>query len=328
MLNFLNSFSDSFILALFLWPFLAFILTLPILVHQYRRHNRIVWLRILLTYFFILYVLGLVSFTLYPMPDNPIAFCQNNVHSPLLNPLHLFTDLRNEGLQAVLQIVMNFIFFIPLGFFIRHLFQLRLRAALIIGFSASLLIETAQLTGLFSIYPCSYRYFDINDLFINTGGALIGYIVARLLPSQSVMKAKSGAVVRQAGLLRHFVAFLIDQALTVSVTLLIILGIYLMLDKDLTEQIITSNVVVTIVTLLIFGLLPYLFHGWSVGGFFTRLNHDDQPRTGVRRITFYLVRAVIVGSFTYATWGILPYLIVIIILCVWWRWKKLPHQFI
>lgn len=328
MLSFLGSFSESFILALFLWPFIAAALTLPLLLFQYRRHNRIVWLRIFTTYLFILYALGLVSFTLYPMPDNPVAFCQENSRSPLLNPLHVFADLRNEGMQAVLQIVMNFLFFVPLGFFARFLFKLRLKTAIIAGFVVSLSIEMAQLTGLFEIYPCSYRYFDVNDLVINTSGAIFGYIFTRLLPSRSIEKAKHDAVVRHAGLLRHFIAFLIDQMVVFAVSLFIILGVYLLLDKDLTEQIIASNIIAGTVTLLVFGALPYLWKGWSVGGFFTRLNHDDQKRSGIRRVVYYVARAMLIVTFTYSTWGVFPYLTIIAILSIWWRWKKLPHQFI
>lgn len=328
MLNFLGSFSSSFILALFIWPFLAALLTLPLLVFQYRRHNRIVWLRVFGTYCFVLYALGLVSFTLYPMPDNPTIFCQDNGRSPLLNPLHVFTDLRTEGLQAVLQIIMNFLFFVPLGFFARHLFKLNLKAAIVIGFSTSLFIELAQLTGMFGVYPCSYRYFDVNDLVINTLGAVAGYIFARLIPLRYIEKVGRGVVIRKAGLLRHFVAFTIDQGVTFFIALIIILGIYLAFDRDLTAQILTSNIVFSVVTAVIFGVMPYVLRGWSIGGYLVRLNHDDIQRSGMRRVWFYTARALLVGLLFYATWGILPYLVVISIAIIWWQWKRLPYQFI
>lgn len=37
---------------------------------QYWKHGKLVRTRIVLTYFFALYLIGLVAFTLYPLPDN------------------------------------------------------------------------------------------------------------------------------------------------------------------------------------------------------------------------------------------------------------------
>ena len=41
MLAFLLNFTPSFLIALLIWPFAAFFLTLPILVIQYRRFNKL-----------------------------------------------------------------------------------------------------------------------------------------------------------------------------------------------------------------------------------------------------------------------------------------------
>lgn len=46
---------------------------------------------------------------------------------------------------------------------------------LLAGAAVSLLTETAQLTGIFGLYPCSYRLFDVDDLLLNTGGAGLGF---------------------------------------------------------------------------------------------------------------------------------------------------------
>jgi VanZ family protein len=54
------------------------------------------------------------------------------------------------------------------------------------GFLFSLLCEITQITGLFFIYPAPYRIFDVDDLIINTLGAVVGYLifplVFRMLP--------------------------------------------------------------------------------------------------------------------------------------------------
>jgi hypothetical protein len=49
-----------------------------------------------------------------------------------------------------------------------------------------MLCEITQITGLFFIYPAPYRIFDVDDLIINTLGAVVGYLifplVCRMLP--------------------------------------------------------------------------------------------------------------------------------------------------
>jgi hypothetical protein len=47
-----------------------------------------------------------------------------------------------------------------------------------VGLSVSLLIETTQLTGIWGLYDCAYRYFDVDDLLLNTSGAVLGSLLA------------------------------------------------------------------------------------------------------------------------------------------------------
>ena len=65
----------------------------------------------------VLYGLALAAFTLYPMPDNAAHFCGSHHIQPQLVPLASIFDISHEGLRAVLQVVMNVIFFVPLGAF-------------------------------------------------------------------------------------------------------------------------------------------------------------------------------------------------------------------
>lgn len=62
-----------------------------------------------------------------------------------------------------------------------------IKKIILAGFLTSLLYEVTQLTGLFFIYPRPYRIFDVDDLIINTLGALVGYLIvpsiSRFLPS-------------------------------------------------------------------------------------------------------------------------------------------------
>lgn len=328
MLSFLSSFTQSFLLAVLVWPFLAILLTVPILVVQYRRDGRVSVGRGIVAYLAILYALGLVSFTLYPMPDDPVAFCRDYLLSPQLTPLQFTQDIRTDGSSALLQVVMNFVFFVPLGVFGRLFFGWRLRTTALVSFVVSLGIETAQLTGGFGYYPCSYRLFDIDDLLINTLGGIGGYLLALLLPRREIEQASAHEFVRRAGLVRYTVALLLDQCLSYSVAIVGLLVIYFAIGKD--EAIAVREVAVFATTCIIINVVPWLTKGWSLGGWVVRLNHDDRVRKPVRRFVFYATRAVVLMLLLFPPYNItaISFGVIAILLVVWWRHKKLLYQFV
>ena len=62
----------------------------------------------------------------------------------------LISDVR-------LQVIMNVVFFVPLGFFLAYRGRRSLGATALIGFCISLAIELTQGTGLWGLAPCPYR---------------------------------------------------------------------------------------------------------------------------------------------------------------------------
>lgn len=68
--------------------------------------------------------------------------------------------------------------YIPFGFFFKFVLNKKRRNIIILTFLLSLTIELAQLTGLFFIYPGSYRLFDVDDLMLNTLGGFAGTVLA------------------------------------------------------------------------------------------------------------------------------------------------------
>lgn len=324
MLSFLSSFSTSFLAAVLIWPFLAAALTLPILIMQYRRYNKISFGRSVLIYIFVLYALGLVSFTLYPMPDDPVAFCATYQLSPVLNPLTAIADIRTDGMQAILQLAMNVAFFVPFGVFARILFGWKFWRTVMMSFLLSLTVEVAQLTGAFGLYPCSYRLFDVNDLMVNTIGGTTGYALALLIPKRESERAEKDAMVRKAGLLRMIVALAIDQIIAIVVTMTVLLAVYLFISKDIAMDL--RDWVNVGGLLVVHIVIPYLAHGWSIGSRMVRFNHDDTQRSFVRRTLFYVLRAAYLWLLFASPNGFIALLVVILTIIVWWKWKKLPYQ--
>ena len=82
------------------------------------------------------------------------------------------------GAFALLQLLLNILLFVPWGVFWRRFLHRGILTATLSGFAMSVVIESAQLTGLFGIYPCAYRTFDGADIVLNTTGALVGAILA------------------------------------------------------------------------------------------------------------------------------------------------------
>ncbi|OZG59771.1 teicoplanin resistance protein VanZ [Bifidobacterium lemurum] len=316
VIAYLGLFSTSFIIAMVLWPFAAAVLTLPILAGLYHRHHRLRLTAATSAYLSVLYLLGLVSFTLYPMPDEPQVYCAAHHLTPQLDPLRFIDDLRTGGLYGALQLLMNVALFTPLGFIIGRWLHARWRGALFGGFAVSLLIEISQLTGFWGLYPCTYRQFDVNDLMTNTLGALLGFGVAKLFGVWAPTAAAPGRedVNRKPGVLHRTVTLVIDMIFVAVVyftlTIIVVLVFYQVArplpngDFQLFGLFAVGvdwlNYVAPVtagLAFLLFELVIPLRHaGQTWGGLFTHMTVETKPRTGGRKALFYTVRTLVLGA--------------------------------
>ncbi|MFV0484925.1 MAG: VanZ family protein [Candidatus Saccharimonadales bacterium] len=322
MADFISSFSQPFVIALAIWPFLALFLTFPILLIEYIRFHRLPKGRVVVIYFLMLYALGLVAFTLYPLPSDPAAFCNSNSLQPQLNPFQFISDMQHSGLQALMQIGANIIFFVPLGIALRNIFGLKLIPTILISFAVSLTIETAQLTGIFGVYPCAYRLFDVDDLIFNTLGALIGFALARILPNWS-RAAKREKVNTEPGAVHRFVAFVGDHLLANFAALILSLPFYFFTDNWQNWQ--------TVMIILCFNIfhffIPFVNHGQTVFGKLTGISLDNQKRKPFHRLVYYLARLALLGGIIFAEG--LPLLLILLVTITWWLMrKKLPYEIV
>lgn len=221
-------FSKPFALAIAIWPFLSLLLTLPVLALLYHRDNRLRFTSALTAYLVVLYLIALACFTMYPMPENPATYCAAHHLRPQLNPFEFIHDIRTDGITGVMQLAMNVVFFLPLGYFMKRVFRWKFATALPAMFLTSLLIETTQLTGIWGIYPCAYRLFDVDDLITNTLGGILGYamgsIVTHFLPQQRI---DEDAITTEPGFMRRCVALAIDLFLVETASLSVTALIYL-----------------------------------------------------------------------------------------------------
>ncbi|AOS62619.1 VanZ family protein [Actinoalloteichus hymeniacidonis] len=186
--------------ALTLAVVVASIAFLPYVARQYRRRGQLGLGHAAIAFGFLCYLLGLLAYVLIPIPPVAPGFCEAyDWVRPQLSPLASLAGLPSTfgsgGVRALLvdsafqQFAMNIALFVPLGMFVRHMFRRGFLATVAIGAAATLFIEFTQLTGIWFIYPCPYRLFDVDDLLANGMGAVIGAVLApllRLVPGQRV----------------------------------------------------------------------------------------------------------------------------------------------
>lgn len=172
-------------LAVLVGLLVAIVAFVPFVAVAYRRRGGLRG-RDYLTYLAVLvYAMAIWTYTLLPLPDPAVLHCTN----PQLDVLQFVSDLRHALSSGhpltspqFLQLALNVLLFVPLGFFVRVVGNRGVLVALGIGLAVSLLVETTQLTGVWGLYPCSYRVFDVDDLLTNTLGAVTGSLLALLLP--------------------------------------------------------------------------------------------------------------------------------------------------
>ncbi|MDR1791018.1 MAG: VanZ family protein [Propionibacteriaceae bacterium] len=183
----LRSFGPSTIIAILIGSFIAFLAFIPVVAYRYRKNGRLRFLDLLELIGVAVYSVALWSYTLIPIPESPDYACARSNFVPFEFVHDILADghtlLHN---RALFQVLFNVALFIPLGAFVRILFKRGVLVATAVGFVVSALIETTQLTGLWWLYPCAYRTFDVDDLMANTLGALCGSLL--ILPLIQIAK--------------------------------------------------------------------------------------------------------------------------------------------
>lgn len=216
---------------------LAFMLCfIPILVWQYRRFGRPNPARVVGAAAVSIYGAALVSYTMLPLPQTSPGWCSRLPDkTPQLVPFN-FLDVVGRELSGgplwgvlsnfyALQVVFNVLLFLPWGIIMRRYFSRGFLVAAGSGFLVSLAVELTQYTGIWGVYECAYRLADVDDLMMNTLGALLGALLAPLLlwwmPSREGL-AGGRNLPRPVTSRRRWFGMLLDGALFVVLSYLII----------------------------------------------------------------------------------------------------------
>ncbi|MCS7464338.1 VanZ family protein [Paenibacillus doosanensis] len=267
--------------ALLTFPLAALLFTLPFLIVQYRKYGYVNGFRGFAMYALLLYMITAYYLVILPLPDT-VHTCTGPGKSYIQPvPLQFVNDFLRETRvrfdqpstyllliqeRAVLQVVFNVLLLVPLGLFLQYYFRRSgwqtVSAALVL----SLFFETTQLTGLYGIYDCPYRIFDVDDLLLNTLGGWIGYGMGRLfasrLPDIGQLDRNVDLSSRRVGYIRRFVAFQIDW-----VVLLPFAAFLLVVGRPL---------YMLAFVLIYFIGVPYATNGYTFGKYIVRIRLKGQ----------------------------------------------------
>jgi vanZ/RDD domain protein len=200
--------------AMLVFPALAFFITLPYMIINYRKYGSINKLRTLIVYSFILYLLAVYLLVILPLPNRDSI---HNSYKDMLNliPFSFIMDFIKDNpfvvsmpatwLKALKHPTFyvpafNVLMLIPFGVYLRYYFKCSFKKTLLLTALLSLFFELTQFSGLYFIYPGPYRLADIDDIIQNTAGGCIGYafggLAMHFLPSREEIDEKA----LQAGL--------------------------------------------------------------------------------------------------------------------------------
>ncbi|UDY35246.1 VanZ family protein [Dermatobacter hominis] len=179
----MGSFAASAVVAIVGGIVIALLVFVPEVAIRYRRSGRMTASDLAALVVVPVYGLAVWTYTLLPLPDPDDLVCQD----PSFRPFGSFQAIRAAGVDSLADLatnwplasaVLNVLLFVPLGVILRWRYRRGAVVAGLVGLGVSLLVETTQLTGIWGVYPCAYRYFDVDDLITNTTGALIGSLLS------------------------------------------------------------------------------------------------------------------------------------------------------
>lgn len=278
---------------------LCLALAIPYFAWQYRRRGTITPARAWAQSTLLLYLMCAWALVLLPFPEDA---CARDVspQTEFLNWWRLAQENSGAPLLTnpnVVMFVFNIALLLPLGVYLRRWFGKGFLITTAIGFTMSLAFEVTQLTGIYGLYDCPYRQFNVDDLFANTTGAALGWLVAPLVffiprPGAAPERRDTVTVPRRA--LSMIIDFVVALALAVFVSI----------AARYFEQTIPNNSLVVSLALTTW-LIPLITGGRTPGQFAVGIRMESTSG-GHRNPARLAARWVLV-------WGFYPLMLVLIL---------------
>lgn len=280
----MSTYARVILTGLMSFPLIALVCLVPYMVYEYRRYGSIPAWKSFVVFSMILYAICAVYMVVLPLPENREVFVAYAAR-PKLEPFTFVTAFAQAARQARLSLLrpstvlaflkapgvyvtlFNVALTMPVGFYARYLFGARWWQAVVAGLVTSLFFETTQVTGIYGIYAHPYRLFDVDDLIVNTTGALLGFAlsapVCRFLPAIDDVNARA----RERGrtypsMTRRLLAFLIDGALALVASAF---GYRVLVQASTYATARHALSVLTLMVSVVFVVVPVLARGGTIG---------------------------------------------------------------
>lgn len=137
--------------------------------------------RVVLITLFYAYIMMVFGTTLFPIQNFPLTYPPKYNFIPFSTIKELITTL--PATIAIKQIVGNLIMFMPFGFFIPFFTKKNgFQKCIYLSIGFAILIELLQFILGLTFVGSQYRSVDIDDVILNTIGAIVGYIIFKITP--------------------------------------------------------------------------------------------------------------------------------------------------
>ncbi|MFJ7921806.1 VanZ family protein [Lysinibacillus fusiformis] len=278
----MSTYTQSILIAFFITIILSFVLVIPWLIYTYRKYSYLSMSKTIIMFSFIFYFLSALCLVLLPFPstrDTCSLQSPDTVHTNLRLFQFVEDILKDSGVvlanpstwlaitkqQAFYQAFFNFLLLMPFGVYLRYFLQERRywKRAFILSFLLTLFYEITQRTGIYGIFNCAYRIFDVDDLLLNSVGALVGFFLApivwALFPSHEEVEAKAAEMEKK------------DIVKPISILLALVIDLFIVqviwfIIGALTGYSGTFEFLVVIALYMtIFGFIPSIMNGATVG---------------------------------------------------------------
>ena len=341
----MNVYLSDILTACILFPAVAFLITIPYMVYQYRRRGSVPKLHTTIVYSFVFYLMCAYFLVLLPLPADrttyvayaatpqliPFNFVHEFLAETTFSPSDPATWPRLLRDPYIYEAIFNVLLLLPLGAYLRYYFRRTWWQTLIIGFLVTLSFETTQLTGLWGIYEHPYRLFDVDDLIQNTLGAMLGFWLTgpamRALPDLRTANLRAAEAGLSASVIRRALSFALDSVLTAA---LAVGSIYLVYRSGLvatpigarataaqaleattaqvSDALSPARLCILAALVVVFFIVPMATKGKTPA---QALLHLRIARTGARPASWYhyLARYGLLFVFLWIPWGLFTLLI-------------------
>ncbi|MEY9093293.1 VanZ family protein [Paenibacillus sp. RC84] len=289
----MSAYTQPIFVAAIFFVVVTFALVIPWLIYTYRKYIFLPFSTTLISFSFIFYFLAALFLVLLPLPEirNTCSLQKPGTQHYSLLPFQFIVDtFGNSGIvlsqpatyrllfnqPSFYQAFFNFLLLLPFGVYLRYFFQDKKywKKALGITFLLTLFYEVTQVTGIYGIYNCPYRIFDVDDLLLNTTGGVLGFFIApavlALFPSKKKINEKAERLLA------------LDEVRGMSVLLAVIIDLFIsnMVVKivlSMTNVNMVSEFIASTITLSVtFFIIPWIWNGSTIGTKIMRYRYDSK----------------------------------------------------